>query len=149
MAEPKALTSTYIVSSEKQLEIQEVFGLFDIEGNGTVSINDVTTLVRAVGQTPSEAKIKQMKADMIHAMSPEMDPADPAAEDIRVTFPKFLDVFTKHAESPMMEEDIYQAFKVFDKTGTGYIPIGELKKIMTVAGTPGEALNEDELESFV
>ena len=44
------------------------------------------------------------------------------------------------------EEDIREAFKVFDKDGNGYISAAELRHVMT---NLGEKMNDDEVDEMI
>ncbi|KAA8498737.1 Calmodulin [Porphyridium purpureum] len=121
------------VSKEKEAEFLEVFGLFDLEGKGAVATSELGTLVRALGQNPTESTVAQMKK--------EVDAMDTG----EFQFQPFLQCLEKHYESPLTEEDIFQALKVFDKSGTGYIAADELRHALT---TTQEALNEEEVAAF-
>lgn len=52
---------------------------------------------------------------------------------------------SKMAETNL-EEDIFEAFKVFDKDGNGLISARELKHVMA---NLGEALSEDEVDAMI
>ncbi|SAL94865.1 hypothetical protein [Absidia glauca] len=47
------------------------------------------------------------------------------------------------------QEEIQEAFKVFDKDGNGYISAAELRHVMTSLGTLGEKLSEEEVDEMI
>ena len=48
-------------------------------------------------------------------------------QDGSVNFQEFLDMMTKSSETGNTQEDIREAFKVFDKNGDGFISATELR----------------------
>ena len=47
--------------SEQQLEeFREVFNLFDKDGGGTISASELGTVMRSLGQNPSETEVENM-----------------------------------------------------------------------------------------
>ena len=52
----------------------------------------------------------------------------------------------KRMKDVNLEEELREAFKVFDKDGNGFISTEELKQTMT---TLGESLTEDEAEKMI
>ena len=64
---------------------------------------------------PTEAELQ----DMVN----EVD----ADHDGSVNFQEFLDMMSRSSESGNTQEEIREAFKVFDKNGDGYIETDELR----------------------
>ena len=51
--------------SEIQIaEIREIFTLFDKNSDGYVNTNELGTIIRALGQNPSNADVKDMEKDV-------------------------------------------------------------------------------------
>ena len=44
--------------------IKEVFTLFDQDGNDTITINELGTVMRALGQHPTQAELKAIIAEI-------------------------------------------------------------------------------------
>src|SRR5690606_30070002 len=59
-----------------------------------------------------------------------------------IEFPEFLSMMQRRMKNTDNEEQIREAFKVFDKNGSGYIEISELKHVLT---TIGEKLTPEEV----
>lgn len=83
--------------------------------------------MRSLGQNPTEAELQ----DMIN----EVD-ADGNGE---IDFPEFLTMMARKMKDTDSEEEIKEAFKVFDKNGDGKISAAELRHVMTSIGTPNPA----------
>src|ERR1700732_4116283 len=79
-------------------------------------------VMRSLGQNPTEAELQ----DMIN----EVD-ADGNGE---IDFPEFLTMMARKMKDTDSEEEIKEAFKVFDKNGDGKISAAELRHVMTNLG---------------
>lgn len=51
-----------------------------------------------------------------------------------IDFPEFLTMMARKMRDTDSEEEIKEAFKVFDKDGNGYISAAELRHVMTNLG---------------
>lgn len=78
--------------------------------------------MRSLGQNPTEAELQ----DMIN----EVD----ADNNGTIDFPEFLTMMARKMRDTDSEEEIKEAFKVFDKDGNGYISAAELRHVMTNLG---------------
>ena len=92
------------------------------DGDGTVTTIELGTVMRSLGQNPTEAELK----DMIN----EVD----ADGNGTIDFPEFLTMMARKMRDSDSEAEIKEAFKVFDKDGNGYISAAELRQVMTSLG---------------
>lgn len=90
--------------------------------------------MRSLGMNPTQAELQ----DMIN----EVD-ADGSGT---VDFPEFLTMMARKLRTEDYEEEICEAFKVFDKDGNGYITADELHHVMT---SLGEKLTDDEAKEMI
>ncbi|KAL0609776.1 Calmodulin [Plecturocebus cupreus] len=89
-------------------EFKEAFSLFDKDGDGTITTKELGTVMRSLGQNPTEAELQ----DMIN----EVD----ADGNGTIDFPEFLTMMARKMKDTDSEEEIREAFRVFDKAdGTG------------------------------
>ncbi len=54
-----AQTEMELTDQQKE-EFKEVFSLFDKDGDGTISTTELGTVMRTLGQNPTEEEIEQM-----------------------------------------------------------------------------------------
>lgn len=109
--------SQFRSSSERVLEVQ-----FLQDGDGTITTHELGTVMRSLGQNPTEAELQ----DMIN----EVD----ADGNGTIDFPEFLTMMARKMRDTDSEEEIKEAFKVFDKDGNGFISAAELRHVMTNLG---------------
>ena len=67
-------------------------------------------------------------------------------ESGKIDLPEFLHMMAKRIADTNLEEDVLEAFKVFDKDGNGFITARELKLVMS---NLGESLTEEEVEAMI
>ena len=60
-----------------------------------------------------------------------------------IDFPEFLTMMARKMKDTDSEEEILEAFKVFDKDGNGFVSAAELRHIMT---NLGEKLTDEEVD---
>ncbi|PFH47556.1 hypothetical protein AMATHDRAFT_6613 [Amanita thiersii Skay4041] len=104
------------------------------DGDGTITTKELGTVMRSLGQNPTEAELQ----DMIN----EVD----ADGNGTIDFPEFLTMMARKMRDTDSEEEIKEAFKVFDKDGNGYISAAELRHVMT---NLGEKLSEAEVDEMI
>ena len=103
-------------------ELREAFSLFDKDRNGTITAWNLGTVMKSLGQNPTEVELQ----DMIN----EVD----ANHNGVIEFPEFLSMMTRQMNSDDREKEIREAFHVFDKDGSGFITKAELKQVMFSLG---------------
>ena len=90
--------------------------------------------MRSLGQNPTEAELQEMIN--------EVD----ADGNGTVDFPEFLTMMARKMKDTDTEEEIREAFKVFDKNGDNLISAAELRHVMT---TLGEKLTDQEVDEMI
>ena len=95
-------------------EFKEAFTLFDKDGNGTITTKELGTVMRSLGQDPTEAELQ----DMINEVDCDGNGT--------IDFPEFLTMMARKMKDKDSEEEIREAFRVFDKDGNGFISPVEL-----------------------
>ena len=122
------------LTEEQIAEFKEAFSLFDKDGDGTITTKELGTVMRSLGQNPTEAELQ----DMIN----EVD----ADGNGTIDFPEFLTMMARKMKETDSEEEIREAFRVFDKDGNGFISAAELRHVMT---NLGEKLTDEEVDEMI
>jgi len=123
-----------VLTEEQIAEFKEAFSLFDKDGDGTITTKELGTVMRSLGQNPTEAELQ----DMIN----EVD----ADGNGTIDFPEFLTMMARKMKDTDSEEEIREAFRVFDKDGNGFISAAELRHVMT---NLGEKLTDEEVDEMI
>ena len=63
-----------------------------------------------------------------------------------IDFPEFLTMMARKMKDTDSEEEIREAFRVFDKDGNGFISAAELRHVMT---NLGEKLTDEEVDDVI
>ena len=98
------------------------------DGDGTITTKELGTVMRSLGQNPTEAELQ----DMINEVDVDRNGT--------IDFPEFLTMMARKMRDTDSEEEIKEAFKVFDKDGNGYISAAELRHVMTNLGASSSPL---------
>lgn len=121
--------------SEEQVEaIKEVFLLFDQDGDETISINDLGTVMRQLGQNPTEAELAAIIAEI-----------DADGNKI-VEFPELVDLMSRRPWGHQgSERELTKAFEPFDRDADGGVNLTEMRHMLTQMG---EKLTDEEVDEM-
>ncbi|CAK7340957.1 unnamed protein product [Dovyalis caffra] len=123
------------VLSEKQIvEFQEAFCLFDKDGDGCITFEELATVIRSLDHGATEEEL--------HIMISEVD----VDGNGTIEFGEFLNLMARKMKENDADEELKEAFKVFDKDQDGYISPNELRHVMI---NLGEQLTDEELEQMI
>lgn len=116
-------------------DLQETFSLFDANGNGYITTQELAQAMRQLGQNPTNKEIKEMIAKV------------DANNDGKLNFEEFKSMMVEKMKLPAdTEKEMKDAFRMFDRDGNGFVSAAELKHIMT---NLGEKLSEEEVEIMI
>jgi len=122
------------LTEEQISEFKEAFSLFDKDGDGCITTTELGTVMRSLGQNPTEAELRDM-----------IDEVD-ADRNGTIDFAEFLNLMARKMKDTDSEEELREAFKVFDKDQNGFISAAELRHVMT---NLGEKLTDEEVEEMI
>eukprot|EP01051_Picozoa_sp_SAG22_P008183 SAG22_NODE_609_length_8597_cov_12.875382_5_plen_197_part_00 len=124
-----------ILTEEQKLEIVEAFALFDAEGSGSISINDLLVTMRAMGFEPTQGELQKMVVA-----------AGADRQATGVTLEQFTRVLTDKMEEESSVEDLAQAFRLFEPTDGMVITPQDLARI---SAQLGENMTKEELGEMI
>jgi Ca2+-binding EF-hand superfamily protein len=128
-----------ILSPEQQQEIRDAFALFDCDGDGVISSEEIGQAMRALGLQLSGEELHKM----IKAADLNCDGVIDGEEFVRL----MSDYFGRVSGGVDDEVDtLREAFEVFDQERTGFIGACDIKKVFLDLG---ERLSDADVEAMI
>ncbi|CAL1280490.1 unnamed protein product [Larinioides sclopetarius] len=124
--------------SKEQVEmLKKAFDMFDKDKKGSINTNMVATILRTLGQTFVESELRELILEIDVDGSGELE------------FDEFLALTSKflvEEDAEAMQEELREAFRMYDKEGNGYINVADLREILRALD---DKLTEDELDEMI
>ena len=108
---------------------KEAFQIFDKHSEGYISSNELGTIMSSLGFNISDEDLNEITNIYDNEQNNNM-----------IDFISFLGIISKKKENIYKEEDLIDAFRIFDKEGNGKISSKELLYVMM---SSGEDFNEN------
>ncbi|XP_037090298.1 neo-calmodulin-like isoform X2 [Pollicipes pollicipes] len=124
----------YGLTEELVAEFKEAFMLFDKDEDGVINMNELGVMMKTLGQRPTETELEKMVSTVDQEGTGQIE------------FNEFLQMMAKKMAGMESEEELKEAFKVFDKDEDGLLTVGELRHIMT---SMGEKMSNDEVDDMI
>ncbi|XP_052766940.1 neo-calmodulin-like [Mya arenaria] len=115
-------------------EFREAFSLFDKDGDGMITTQELGIVMKSLGQKPTDNDLK----DMINEVDIDGNGT--------IDFAEFLTMMANKMKDGDQEEELREAFRVFDKDGNGQISAAELRHVMA---NLGEKLTDEEVDEMI
>ncbi|CAL9137815.1 unnamed protein product [Musa acuminata var. zebrina] len=127
-----------LLSDDQIMEFKEAFCLFDKDGDGCITLEELATVIKSLDQNPSEEELQEMIRNV------DLD------GNGTIDFGEFLNLMARKMKVNDMElwqdEELKEAFKVFDNDQNGYISASELRNVMM---NLGEKLTDEEVDQMI
>jgi len=121
--------------TEDQIEeFKEAFALFDKDGDGTISVDELGIVMRSLGRNLSKEDLMVMIAEVDEDGSGEIE------------FPEFLRLIVSKMQNTDSVDEMREAFLVFDRDKSGSVSASELKHVMN---NLGEQVTDEEVEEMI
>jgi len=121
-------------SEEQIAEFKEAFSLFDKDGDGTIDSEELGTVLRSLGNQPTDEEVE----DMIREADKDGNGT--------IDFAEFIEMMPTQERDENAEEEMLEAFRVFDTDGNGSITADELRQIFN---NLGEKLTDEEISDMI
>lgn len=112
-------------------EFRKVFQQFDTDCDNSIGVEELGGILEALGYIPADSDIKKVLTKFDTDKSGDL------------SFEEYLALMAVWVEED--ETQILEAFKVFDRSGDGFVTIAELKKALCKFG---EKFSETEADEF-
>jgi len=120
---------------EKEVEeMREVFSLFDKDSDGSISVEEICSVMKSLKTDFKEDQIKQIMGKVDKDGNGEIE------------FDEFLRMMSGKIGTRTPDLELKEAFAVFDMDGDGFITKHELKTVMT---TLGEEIDDDTIDLMI
>ncbi|KAG2232007.1 hypothetical protein INT48_004817 [Thamnidium elegans] len=129
------------INSTQLAEFKETFALFDKDNNGSINISELGAVMQSLGYNATDQELKDMISEV-----------DVNVSVIIINDNVWEKKLTKKKKKKRMsgaadtEDDLLDAFKVFDKDNDGYITPDELRQVMKQLG---QKLSEQEVDEMI
>nr|UKO95431.1 troponin c [Demodex canis] len=125
------------LTKEQVQMLRKAFDMFDREKKGYIACNMVSTILRTLGQTFEESDLQQLIIEIDADGSGQLE------------FDEFLTLtarFLVEEDAEAMQEELREAFRLYDKEGNGYIKTSDLREILRALD---DKLTADELDEMI
>jgi len=117
--------------------LRKAFDMFDQQKTGAIHTSKVSTILRTLGQSFEEKELQELIKEIDADGSGELE------------FDEFLALTAKflvEEDAEAMQEELRDAFRMYDKEGNGYIKTAQLKEILRALD---DKLTDDELDEMI
>ena len=118
----------------KTKELKEAFTIFDRDKDGLINYDELGNVLKSQGFNPTNQELLEMIEDL-----------DENRDD-KISFEEFLILMHSRLKKADIENELIEAFSVYDKNGSGIISVREFKKIMS---SLRDKIYEEEVDEIV
>ena len=120
--------------NEREKELKEYFDMFDRDKDGSINEKELGNILRSLGHDPTDQDLSEMINEVDNN------------SDSKIEFDEFCKIMNNKLKQNDAEQELIEAFKIFDRDGKGLISENEFKHIML---SLGEKISEEELEEMM
>ena len=109
---------------------RENFNLVDEDKDGFISREQASLLYRGLGQTPTNSELNELIAQL-----PQ-----------QISFDDFVNWFSTSYKDPIRDTAITKAFRVFDLSNSGVLPVSKFRELLS---NLGDHMSPEEIEEIL
>lgn len=119
------------LDEEQKQQLLEAFELFDKNHDGVITVVEMHSVFNTFGKSPIDSeKARRLSDD----------------EKKLISFEQFLQMMTSKATMSDIDDELMEAFKVFDKDDNGVISVSEMKEALN---NLGENITDAEINTIL
>lgn len=122
------------IPKDKEQEIKSIFEKYDSNKDGFVNSSELANIIKSINTDVSDEELLELLQEIDLEVNGE------------INFEKFVSMVNRREYDVDTEEELLNAFKIFDKEGNGLINLNELKHIMLKVG---KNLSESEIDEML
>lgn len=124
----------YDIPQDRQKEYREAFDMFDKNKDGVIEVTELRNVMRSLNHDPTKEELEEMinEVDLDH--------------NGYIDFDEFVILMNRRNKEADIEEDVINAFQVFESDKKGFISITDLRHIMATLGSKEE---NDQINEFL
>ena len=122
------------IPKDKEQEIKSIFEKYDSDKDGFVNTSELANIIKSINTDVSNEELLELLQEVELEVNGE------------INFEKFVSIVNRREYDVDTEEELLNAFKIFDKEGNGLINLNELKNIMLKVG---KNLSESEIDEML
>jgi calmodulin len=128
------LTNAHNFDNAELATLAKQFRLLDVAGDGMITTNDARTALKRVGESATDKELSEV-----------INQFDSFGKGL-VSFQQFVDITNQLRSTVVTEQEIIEAFKIFDRDGSGGVDASELMQVMT---SIGDRMTQEEAEAMI
>ena len=110
------------LTQEQIDDFRGVFEMFDVDNDKNISVKELSTIMRQLGQNPTDEEVAKMMEDADDDNSGEID------------FFEFCNLMAKRIKQTEQDEELIEVFNLFDKNGDKSISASDLREVFVELG---------------
>ena len=118
------------LTPEQIEEFKEAFAIFDVDHDDQIDTEELGAVMKSMGYNPSIAELEEMIREVDADGNGNLD------------FSEFLTLMASKMRYNDTEEELLEAFKIFDRDGDQLIKLAEIKHVF---GILGEQMSDDQI----
>ncbi|GAB6019428.1 hypothetical protein CHUAL_001009 [Chamberlinius hualienensis] len=128
------------LTNEQKAMLRKAFDMFDSDKKGVIQCNQIAKILRTMGHNFDDKDLKDIVDEIDVEGSGQLE-----FDDFMSVAARFL-VEDVEEDEEAMQQELREAFRLYDKEGNGYINVSDLREILRALE---DNMKEDELDEMI